>query len=112
MVTDITMSVYLVVSVVLVYLVLIKCVYWRHRRRFADSLMSVLKSREAALSVRDDLRALVVTAHPDDECLFFSPSIIRLVESQVSVHLLCLSEGKGDSTLLSALMSQCNAVET
>ncbi|XP_074467723.1 N-acetylglucosaminyl-phosphatidylinositol de-N-acetylase [Sebastes fasciatus] len=93
MVTDITMSVYLVVSVVLVYLVLIKCVYWRHRRRFADSLMSVLKSREAALSVRDDLRALVVTAHPDDECLFFSPSIIRLVESQVSVHLLCLSEG-------------------
>ena len=94
MVTDITMSVYLVVSVVLVYLVLIKCVYWRHRRRFADSLRSVLKSREAAQSVRDDLRALVVTAHPDDECLFFSPSIIRLVESQVSVHLLCLSEGK------------------
>ncbi|XP_037605212.1 N-acetylglucosaminyl-phosphatidylinositol de-N-acetylase isoform X2 [Sebastes umbrosus] len=87
------MSVYLVVSLVLVYLVLIKCVYWRHRRRFADSLMSVLKSREAALSVRDDLRALVVTAHPDDECLFFSPSIIRLVESQVSVHLLCLSKG-------------------
>ena len=40
-----------------------------------------------------DIRALIVTAHPDDECMFFAPTIIRLVEFNASVHLLCLSEG-------------------
>lgn len=39
------------------------------------------------------VRALFVTAHPDDECMFFAPTIIRLVELSASVHLLCLSKG-------------------
>ncbi|XP_028839294.1 N-acetylglucosaminyl-phosphatidylinositol de-N-acetylase [Denticeps clupeoides] len=39
------------------------------------------------------LRALLVTAHPDDECMFFAPTIIELVKSEASVHLLCLSSG-------------------
>uniref|UniRef100_A0A673B8M6 N-acetylglucosaminylphosphatidylinositol deacetylase n=1 Tax=Sphaeramia orbicularis TaxID=375764 RepID=A0A673B8M6_9TELE len=40
-----------------------------------------------------EVRVLVVTAHPDDECMFFGPSIIRLTEEKAEVHLLCLSEG-------------------
>ena len=36
---------------------------------------------------------LVITAHPDDECMFFSPSILNL-QRCCSVHLLCLSTGK------------------
>ena len=41
-----------------------------------------------------DVRALIVTAHPDDECMFFAPTIIRLVELNATVRLLCLSAGK------------------
>lgn len=38
---------------------------------------------------------LFVTAHPDDECLFFTPSILSLVElhGSHSIHLLCISNG-------------------
>ena len=39
-------------------------------------------------------RVLFVTAHPDDECMFFAPTILALTcSSDYSVHLLCLSEG-------------------
>ncbi|RKO83766.1 putative deacetylase LmbE-like domain-containing protein [Blyttiomyces helicus] len=38
-------------------------------------------------------RILLLTAHPDDECMFFAPTIIRLVEAGVSVHVLCASVG-------------------
>ncbi|KAM9789026.1 N-acetylglucosaminyl-phosphatidylinositol de-N-acetylase [Neosynchiropus ocellatus] len=40
-----------------------------------------------------EVRALIITAHPDDECMFFAPTIIQLGQCHVSVHLLCLSEG-------------------
>ncbi|GAB1607985.1 N-acetylglucosaminyl-phosphatidylinositol de-N-acetylase-like [Argonauta hians] len=36
---------------------------------------------------------LVVTAHPDDECMFFSPSINDFIKRQKHVSLLCLSDG-------------------
>uniref|UniRef100_A0A1B6LIQ9 N-acetylglucosaminylphosphatidylinositol deacetylase n=1 Tax=Graphocephala atropunctata TaxID=36148 RepID=A0A1B6LIQ9_9HEMI len=38
-------------------------------------------------------RVLVITAHPDDECMFFGPVIVRLVKSKCSVYVLCLSCG-------------------
>lgn len=39
-------------------------------------------------------RVLVVTAHPDDECMFFGPFIIRLLKKQKTlVYILCLSKG-------------------
>ena len=40
-----------------------------------------------------DVTALLVTAHPDDECMFFAPTVIRLLELKARVHVLCLSEG-------------------
>ncbi|GAB6026496.1 hypothetical protein CHUAL_012921 [Chamberlinius hualienensis] len=36
---------------------------------------------------------LFVIAHPDDECMFFSPSIIKLCQDAQQVYLLCLSTG-------------------
>ncbi|XP_039612999.1 N-acetylglucosaminyl-phosphatidylinositol de-N-acetylase isoform X1 [Polypterus senegalus] len=39
------------------------------------------------------LRALFVTAHPDDECMFFAPAIIQLRKLGFKVYLLCLSTG-------------------
>ena len=38
---------------------------------------------------------LVVTAHPDDECMFFAPTILMLQQLiDAEIHLLCLSSGK------------------
>ncbi|XP_071756899.1 N-acetylglucosaminyl-phosphatidylinositol de-N-acetylase [Centroberyx gerrardi] len=94
------MSILLAAFIVLSYLFWIKCIYYRHRRSFEKSLKHLMKS----LSNRDnhfvasqtndvDVRALVVTAHPDDECMFFAPTILRLVELNACVHVLCLSPG-------------------
>lgn len=38
-------------------------------------------------------RTLVVIAHPDDESMFFGPTIISLVKRNCQVFLLCLSNG-------------------
>ncbi|KAI8379505.1 putative deacetylase LmbE-like domain-containing protein [Radiomyces spectabilis] len=40
---------------------------------------------------------LIVTAHPDDECMFFGPTIAALrSHSKTRIHLLCLSTGNAD----------------
>lgn len=41
-------------------------------------------------------RVLLVTAHPDDESMFFLPTIQQCRERQNEVHLLCLSNGNAD----------------
>ncbi len=38
-------------------------------------------------------RVALVIAHPDDEAMFFVPTIVALQSSGVRVHVLCLSEG-------------------
>lgn len=40
---------------------------------------------------------LLVTAHPDDEVMFFAPTILALVSMGVYVYALCLSIGNADS---------------
>jgi len=40
--------------------------------------------------------ALIVTAHPDDEVMFFAPlilSLLRVPSKDIAVYVLCLSEG-------------------
>ena len=47
--------------------------------------------------IADDTAAvLLVTAHPDDECMFFTPAILGLQAAGVAVHVLCLSTGNFD----------------
>ncbi|KAG7268981.1 hypothetical protein CRUP_004252 [Coryphaenoides rupestris] len=98
------MSVILTVAlfVTFLYSICIKYIYWRHRRALETSLKRILKCLSpgggdgvgvAATSPHGEVRALLVTAHPDDESLFFAPTVIRLVEEEVRVHLLCLSQG-------------------
>ena len=38
-------------------------------------------------------KTLLVIAHPDDECMFFGPTVQRLQEDGRCLHLLCLSTG-------------------
>lgn len=44
--------------------------------------------------------ALIVTAHPDDEVMFFSPTILNLIGAGWDVRGLCLSTGKSHSWIL------------
>jgi N-acetylglucosaminylphosphatidylinositol deacetylase len=39
---------------------------------------------------------LLLTAHPDDECMFFAPTLLALVAAGAHVHSLCLSVGNAD----------------
>ncbi|KAF0038107.1 hypothetical protein F2P81_008591 [Scophthalmus maximus] len=87
------MSIYLGFFIVLSYLVWLKCIYYRHRRTLVKSLKRVTNVLSSSATDGAEVRALIVTAHPDDECMFFAPTIIQLVELNASVHLLCLSEG-------------------
>lgn len=38
-------------------------------------------------------RVLLVTAHPDDEAMFFGPTILGLLAAGADLYLLCLSSG-------------------
>lgn len=40
---------------------------------------------------------LLVVAHPDDETMFFGPTIFNLLESNRSISILCLSNGNADN---------------
>ncbi|KAA0717335.1 N-acetylglucosaminyl-phosphatidylinositol de-N-acetylase [Triplophysa tibetana] len=104
------------VCVLVAYIVSIKFVYCRYRqlwphmwdkisnplhtganKQFSPtqerSDVHLLNSEEKVRTRSTGIRALLVTAHPDDECMFFAPTVLKLVESKVDVHLLCLSTG-------------------
>jgi len=38
-------------------------------------------------------RVLLVTAHPDDECMFFGPTLCHLADHKIPVKVVCLSTG-------------------
>lgn len=45
-------------------------------------------------SIEKPKRVLIVIAHPDDECMFFGPTIYKLTrDDQTQLYLLCLSTG-------------------
>ncbi|XP_044764072.1 N-acetylglucosaminyl-phosphatidylinositol de-N-acetylase [Coccinella septempunctata] len=45
-------------------------------------------------SIKNPKRVLIVTAHPDDECMFFGPTILNLTKNkECTVYILCLSTG-------------------
>jgi len=62
---------------------------------------------------------LLVIAHPDDECLFFGPTLINLVDCGAEVNLVCLSSGdfygrgyeRGQELLEAAKLFKLNSVK-
>ena len=50
-------------------------------------------SGKRSLRIDGQGRVLLITAHPDDECMFFAPAIVTLTQADVEIFLLCLSEG-------------------
>lgn len=57
------------------------------------------KKNWSCSKIKGAKRALFVTAHPDDECMFFGPSIVHFVQQGIDVHLLCITEGGQHSFL-------------
>ncbi|KAG8959327.1 N-acetylglucosaminyl-phosphatidylinositol de-N-acetylase [Tulasnella sp. 419] len=41
-------------------------------------------------------KVLFLTAHPDDECMFFGPTILSMVSQGIEVHGISLSNGNAD----------------
>jgi len=39
---------------------------------------------------------LLVVAHPDDESMFFAPTILFLKSKGHNIHILCMSQGNAD----------------
>ncbi|XP_055606938.1 N-acetylglucosaminyl-phosphatidylinositol de-N-acetylase [Uranotaenia lowii] len=78
-----------IVLVILIYTLLCLVLYKLLFHRCSRWLKLFRKSHFPA-NVR---RALLVTAHPDDECMFFGPTILELRRLNCRVFLLCLSEG-------------------
>ncbi|KAI9258146.1 putative deacetylase LmbE-like domain-containing protein [Phascolomyces articulosus] len=57
---------------------------------------NVLANFQQSSSI-DSKQVLILTAHPDDECMFFGPTITALRSvSKTRVHVLCLSTGNAD----------------
>ncbi|XP_021176532.2 N-acetylglucosaminyl-phosphatidylinositol de-N-acetylase isoform X2 [Fundulus heteroclitus] len=74
------MYVYLVAFVPLFYLVWIKCIYDRHRHTLRSSLKSTMNVSSERDTDGADVRALVVTAHPDDEWNYYNQGAQRREE--------------------------------
>ncbi|XP_048222685.1 N-acetylglucosaminyl-phosphatidylinositol de-N-acetylase isoform X5 [Perognathus longimembris pacificus] len=56
------------------------------------------KTREPAGLLAAESRALLVIAHPDDEAMFFAPTVIGLTRLKHRVSLLCFSAGTSPMT--------------
>jgi hypothetical protein len=52
----------------------------------------VLRARWGAAAL-PGRRLLLVTAHPDDEAMFFAPLLLSAAAAGVDVHIICLSTG-------------------
>ncbi|XP_052659077.1 N-acetylglucosaminyl-phosphatidylinositol de-N-acetylase isoform X2 [Harpia harpyja] len=66
----------------------------RLRRRYAaGGAGPSLRGRAAAAARADGVRALLVTAHPDDEAMFFAPTVLGLGRAGARAAVLCCSAG-------------------
>jgi N-acetylglucosaminylphosphatidylinositol deacetylase len=69
------------------FLVILKLAYNRLRSKNTFSRFIRFKAIESVL---------LVIAHPDDEVMFFTPTIRLLAELGCSIQILCLSQGQGN----------------
>mgnify|MGYP002379823797 CR=1 FL=1 len=76
----------LAVNVLLAALALFKMQQQQQQRDAGDA-------RAQDLEASHTQPVLLVIAHPDDEAMFFAPTLLALAHEQREVHVLCLSTG-------------------
>jgi len=59
------------------------------------STLAILNTQRR-LPIKNETRCLLLIAHPDDECMFFGPTIVQLLKSRCKVYVLCVSTGNAD----------------
>ena len=57
--------------------------------------LNKLVSREYGPSWKKDV--LILTAHPDDECMFFTPTILNMRNEGHRLYIACLTKGNMNS---------------
>lgn len=73
---------------------LARCRSWLEAvARALGQLLSLLE-RPLPVEASRPPRVLLVTAHPDDECMFFTPTLSSLAAAGAELWLLCLSTGE------------------
>ncbi|XP_026695736.2 N-acetylglucosaminyl-phosphatidylinositol de-N-acetylase-like [Ciona intestinalis] len=91
------------VGLILCSVILLSCVLFTQKYLRRQSQLPFF-----GLSASDN--ALLVISHPDDECIFFAPTILALLDKKVTVHIVCLSSGnyygQGEKRILE-LYSSC-----
>lgn len=97
--------------VALVYIVVCLCVYLLLNRGNRNDRRSAAAAATPEQSLRARFpncsRVLIVTAHPDDESMFFGPTILSLTQrSDCKVYLMCLSNGITAAALHSKINSK------
>lgn len=74
--------------------ILVVSLVWRFLSSPAQRDIQLLLNSDGPSNV------LLLTAHPDDECMFFAPTILALQEAPLlrppKLHSLCLSVGNAD----------------
>ena len=68
------------------------CTYKRHRAACPRGVEALYDRRKRGTTGAGS-GVLLVIAHPDDECMFFTPTLLGLQRQGVAVHVLCLSTG-------------------
>ena len=76
----------------------IRCVIYVFIAVYCLMFIGPLKNIQSFVpqQIEETKRFLVVVAHPDDESLFFSPTILRLISMKKLPHLLVISKGNND----------------
>ena len=59
----------------------------------AKEALRASKSNITTKFIGKDKSILLITAHPDDECMFFTPTILALKQMGIQVTLLCFTDG-------------------
>ena len=69
----------------------------------------VFRPKESPFKLTD--RVLIITAHPDDECMFFGPTILHLKMRNIPVKIICLSSGNYDGLGQTRIKEFLKAIE-
>ncbi|CAD8060953.1 unnamed protein product [Paramecium primaurelia] len=59
-------------------------------------ILLYFKSKKQQNEKDENTSVLLVTAHPDDEAMFFLPTITYLNDNNYQIHLICLSNGNAN----------------